>query len=68
LYDLNNLFVQERFPVFHREQDMVMNLPCTMVSCVNSSFSIHPVSITTIACSKLQGIFKLNRDLLSRLH
>jgi hypothetical protein len=59
--DLNNLFIEEGFPVLHGKHDMVMNLPCTMVSFSDSTFIIHPNSITKTRrpCSKLQGTFKL---------
>lgn len=59
--DLNNLFIEEGFPVLNRENNMVMNLPCTMVSFSNRAIRVHPLSITTNPCSKLQGTFKLER-------
>jgi hypothetical protein len=40
---------------------VVMNLPRTMVPFSNSAFRIHPVSITTCPCSKLQGTLKLEK-------
>jgi hypothetical protein len=60
-YDLHNFFIQQRFPVLHGKHDMVMNLPCTMVSFSDSAFMIHLNSITKTRrpCSKLQGTFKL---------
>jgi hypothetical protein len=58
--DLNNLFIEEGFPVLNRENNMVMNLPCTMVSFSNRAIRVHPLSITTNPCSKLQGTFKLD--------
>lgn len=60
--DLNNLFIEEGLPVLHGKHDMVMNLPCTMVSFSDSTFIIHPNSITKTRrpCSKLQGTFKLD--------
>ena len=42
----DNLFVQKRFPVLDRKDDMVMNLPCTMVPFPNSAFIVHLISIT----------------------
>jgi len=43
---LNNLFVEKRFSILYREDDVVMNLPRTMVSFSDSAFSIHLPSIT----------------------
>ncbi len=57
--DLNNFFVEKRFPVLDRKNNMVMNLPCTMVPFSDSAFIIHPYSITKTPCSELQGTFKL---------
>jgi hypothetical protein len=45
--DLNNLFVKKRLPILDGEDDVVMNLPCTMVSFSNRVFSVHPLSIKT---------------------
>ena len=58
--DLDNLFVKKGFPILHGENDMVMNLPCTVVPFPDSTFIVHPRSITKTPCSKLQGILKLN--------
>lgn len=55
----NYLFVKKRFSVLDREDNVVMNLPRTMVPFSNSAFRIHPVSITTCPCSKLQGTVEL---------
>ena len=44
--DADNLFVEKGFPILDRENDMVMNLPCTMVPFANSAFIVHPTSIT----------------------
>jgi hypothetical protein len=58
--DLNNLFVKKGFPVLDREDNVVMNLPSAMISFSNRASSVHPLSITTNPCSKLQGTFKLD--------
>ena len=42
----DDFFVQEGFPVLNREDDVIMNLPRTMVSFSNSAFTIHLTSIT----------------------
>ncbi|HAR94495.1 MAG TPA: hypothetical protein DCR97_00800 [Deltaproteobacteria bacterium] len=55
--------VKKRFSVLDREDDVVMNLPRTMVPFSNGAFRIHPVSITTCPCSKLQGTLKFERFL-----
>ena len=59
---LDNLFVEKRFPVLDRENDVIMNLPCTMVPFPDSAFIVHPCSITKTPCSKLQGTFKLELE------
>ena len=43
---LDNLFVEKGFPVLDREDDMIMNLPRTVVSFSDSAFSVHLFSIT----------------------
>jgi len=52
LYALNrlsdypdNLFVEKGFPVLNREDDVIMNLPCTMVPFSNRAFIVHRTSI-----------------------
>ena len=61
LFDnLDNLFVKKGFPVLDGENDVIMNLPCTMVPFSDSTFIVHLCSITKTPCSKLQGTFKLD--------
>ena len=54
----HNLFVEKGFPVLDREDDVVMNLPGTVVSFSNPAFIVHLCSITKTPCSKLQGTLK----------
>gem|GEM_PF-3668819 len=42
----DNLFVKKRFPVLDREDDVIMNLPCTVVPFSDGAFIVHPCSIT----------------------
>jgi len=58
---LDNLFVEKGFPVLDRKNDVIMNLPCTMVPFPDSAFIVHLCSITKTPCSKLQGTLKLER-------
>ncbi len=43
--DPDNLFVEKGFPVLNQEDDVIMNLPCTMVSFSNRAFTVHRTSI-----------------------
>jgi hypothetical protein len=56
----DDLFIEKGFPVLNREDDVIMNLPRTVVSFSDSAFIIHPRSITKTPCSKLQGTFKFD--------
>ena len=62
-YYLDHLFVEEGFSILDREDEVIMNLPCTVVSFSDSAFSIHLCSITKAPCSKLQGTFKFDEDI-----
>ena len=42
----NDLFIEKGFPVLNRKDDVIMNLPCTMVSFSNCAFIVHLFSIT----------------------
>ena len=57
---LDNLFVEKGSPVLDRENDVIMNLPCTVVPFFDSPFIVHLCSITKSPCSKLQGTLKLD--------
>ena len=54
----NNLFIEKGFSVLDGEDDVIMNLPRTVVSFSDSAFIVHSRSITKTPCSKLQGTFK----------
>ena len=58
---LHNLFIEKGFSVLDGEDDVIMNLPRTVVSFSDSAFIVHPRSITKTPCSKLQGTFKLDQ-------
>jgi len=42
----DDLFIEKGFSVLNREDDVIMNLPCTVVSFSDSAFSVHLPSIT----------------------
>jgi len=46
LNDPDDLLVKEGFPVLHREDNVVMNLPGTTVPFVDCAFMVHLTSIT----------------------
>ena len=54
--------LEKRFSALDRKDDVIMDLPCTVVPFSNSAFIVHPCSITRRPCSKLQGTLKLDQE------
>jgi hypothetical protein len=59
----NDLFIEKGFPVFNREDDVIMNQPCTLVPFLNRAFIVHLVTITRLpvaSCREFSSSSKSN--------
>lgn len=55
-YYLDNLFVEEGFSVLDREDDVIMNLPRTVVPFSDTAFTVHLPSITRPPVASYRGL------------